>query len=341
MTTLADVARLSATSRSTASRALKDDPRISRATVERVRLVAEALGYRPNHAARSLATGRNGILGLVLPTTHISGDPYAAQLVGTVTAAATAAGQATMLWLSHEQPGGGVRSILQSGLVDGVVVSIIAQDDPWAEALLESSLPCVSIGRYIGHEDVSYATVDNVTGTRALMVHLREQGYARIATIRGPVGNADADERFAVYVEGIGGPAAIDHNLVAHGGFSYQGGYAAAKALLRHRPDCIVAANDHAALGAVDAIREAGLSVPHDVGVSGWDDMRALSRPDVGLTTVHQDVEGVGREAVTILLELLDGATGPIHRTLPAELVVRGSTTRRAPADDAGGAMQR
>ena len=336
--TLADVARLSATSRSTASRALKNDPRISAETAARVRLVAEALDYKPNMAARSLSTGRSGILGLVLPTTQLTGDPYGAQVVSAVTSAAMSSEHAVMLWLSHHRPGGAVQQVLQGGLVDGLVVSITAQQDPWVEALLDSGIPCVLIGRHSGRPDLSYATIDNASGSSALMAHLREQGFRRIAIVRGPLGNADADERYAAYVAGIGGEAAVDANLVVDGDFTYESGYAAVSRLVRHSPDCIVAGNDHMALGVIDALGDAGLSVPHDVGVTGWDDMRELRRPLVSLTSVRQDIEQVGREAVSILLDVLSGTSGPepVQRVLSTSLVVR-SSTLRVPAPASGG----
>ncbi|RZS91260.1 LacI family transcriptional regulator [Motilibacter rhizosphaerae] len=334
MATLADVARLSATSRSTASRALKNDPRISAATAERVRLVAAALHYQPNLAARSLTTGRSGILGLVLPTTALTGDPYGAQLVNAVTTGAMDRDRGVMLWLSHDRPGGAVSELLSGSIIDGLVISIIALGDAWVQSLLEGPVPVVLVGRppqAEAEEALSWVAVDNAGGTAALLAHLREEGYERIATIRGPVGNTDADERHAAYVAALGGEAAVDANLVAVGDFGYESGYAAAQRLLARRPDCIVAANDHAALGAVDAITDAGLSIPGDVAVAGWDDVASLRRRGVELTTVRQDVEAVGREAVAILLELLDGdAEGPVRRVLPTELVVRESTRRPA-----------
>ncbi|MEO6712236.1 MAG: LacI family DNA-binding transcriptional regulator [Mycobacteriales bacterium] len=328
MVTLADVARLSATSRSTASRALRGDPRISAATTQRVRFVAESLAYQPNLAARSLATGRSGILGLIVPTGQLTGEPYGAQLVGAVTTAAAANDYAVMLWLSHQQPSGAVQEALHNGIVDGLVISIIAQEDPWVNALLDGPLPTSLVGRHALRDDLSYATVDNTTSTRALMEHVLDQGYQRIGTIRGPHGNADAEERHSVFVEAIGGAEALDANLVETGAFNYESGYACARSLLRHEPDCIVAANDQTAIGAIDAIHDAGLSVPRDVAVTGWDDLLTVRRPTNGLTTVHHDIESVGREATSILMQLIGGAKGPIQRTLPASLVIRGSTPR-------------
>ena len=241
-----------------------------------------------------------------------------------------------MLWLSHREPSGAVHEILRNGIVDGLVISIVAQDDPWVNALLDGPLPCTLIGRHTARDDVSYASIDNISSTRALMRHLIESGYRRIGMVRGPIGNADSDERYAMYVEALGGELAVDANLVAVGGYDYDSGYRGAQTLLRYDPDCLVAANDHIALGAVDAVRDAGLSVPGDVAVTGWDDMRELSRPSIGLTTIRHDVEAVGREATSILLELLAGAAGPIQRTLPTSLVIRDST-RVAPIAVGGG----
>ncbi|MDQ1708944.1 MAG: hypothetical protein QOG49_329 [Frankiaceae bacterium] len=338
MVTLADVARLSATSRSTASRALRNDPRISTATTERVRLVANSLGYQPNLAARSLATGRSGIIGLIVPTGQLTGEPYGAQLVNAVTTTAAMSDYAVMLWLSHQRPSGAVQEALQNGIVDGLVISIIAQQDPWVDALLDGPLPISLVGRHTRRAQLSYASVDNITSTRELIAHVLEQGYQRLATIRGPIGNADADERYDVFVESLGGPDSVDANLVEVGAFTYESGYTAARALLRHEPDCIVAANDQMAMGAIDALLDAGLSVPRDIAVTGWDDMPMIRRPATGLTTVRHDIEAVGCEATTILLQLLAGAPGPIQRTLPSSLLVRDSTPPKLSIATAAGA---
>ncbi|WP_327693352.1 LacI family DNA-binding transcriptional regulator [Streptomyces sp. NBC_00459] len=327
MVTLADVARMSGTSRSTASRALKDDPRISAKTSERVQLVAKALGYRPNLAARTLATGRSGIYGLIVPS-RLMGDVYGAQLVSAVTDAVSAHDGGVMLWLSHDRPSRAIRDTINHGIVDGLIVSILVQDHPWVVELLDSGLPCVLIGRPGGLEEASYATADNIASSWALMRHLREEGYRRLAAIRGPLGNTDADERHSVFVEAMGGVGELDANLVAVGDFTYESGYAAATALLRHRPDGIVAGNDEMARGAMDAVRTAGLRIPEDVGVCGWDAVRRPNHGDMELTTVRQDVPAVGREAVSILLDLLKGEQGPIRRTLPTQLVVGRSTVR-------------
>ncbi|MEU4607312.1 LacI family DNA-binding transcriptional regulator [Kribbella sp. NPDC023972] len=325
--TLADVARMSATSRSTASRALKGDPRISEETADRVRLVAKALGYRPNVAARTLATGRSGIFGLIVPSSLMD-DVYGAQLVSAVTTAAGEHDGGVMLWLSHDRPSRAIRETVSNGIIDGLVVSILAQNEPWIDELLDSGLPCVLIGRHSSRTDTSYAAIDNITATRALMEHLRDQGYMRVATIRGPIGNTDAEERHSVFIEAMGGADQIDANLVAVGDFSYESGYDAAAALLRHGPDCIVAGNDPMAMGALAALRAAGLRIPEDIGVSGWDDVRDANRIDVRLTTVHHDMAAVGREAVEILLKQMGGVQGPIRRTVPASLVIRESTLR-------------
>lgn len=289
----------------------------------RVQAAAESLGYRPNVAARALTTGRSAILGLILPTDQLTSDPYGARLVAAVTSRAAESNHAVMLWLSHRAPE--LDATMLNGVVDGLIISIVAQNDPWVTALLDGPLPYSFIGRHAKRADASYATVDNVSGTRALMSHLLECGYRRIAMVRGPIGNADADERYATYVEALRS-AGLDHDLIAVGDFRYLSGYKSAQQLLRHRPDCIVAANDHMAWGAVDAVRDAGLAIPADVAVTGWDDMDAFRRPSLGLTTVSHNVEAVGREATGILLELLAGGTRPIRRTIRSSLVVRDST---------------
>jgi LacI family transcriptional regulator len=306
---------------------LKNDPRISEETAGRVRLVANALGYRPNVAARTLATGRSGIFGLIVPSVLME-DAYGAQLVNAVTNTVGEHDGGVMLWLSHDRPSRVIRETVSNGIVDGLIVSMQVQDDPWVDELLDGGPPCVLVGRPRRRVDASYATIDNITPTKALMEHVLEQGYHRIATIRGPIGNTDAEERHSVFVEAMGGAGQIDARLVGVGDFTFEGGYAAATDLLRHSPDCIIAGNDPMAIGALAAVRAAGLRVPEDVGISGWDDRRDSNRPDVRLTTVHHDMAAVGREAVEILLELMGGAERPVQRTVPASLVIRESTRR-------------
>ena len=146
--TLEDVARMSGVSRATASRALNGHARVNADVRARVRMIADQLGYRPNSAARSLASGRAGVLGLVLPGGHLISAPYEAHLLEAVADAATASGHGLMLWMAATEPSQSLRDGFRTGFVDGVIVSGVALGSPWVEDLFDGPHPCVLVGRH-------------------------------------------------------------------------------------------------------------------------------------------------------------------------------------------------
>jgi LacI family transcriptional regulator len=327
--TLDDVARESGLSRSTVSRVLNDDPRVSPEARVRVRDVAQALGYRPNRAARSLATGRSGVIGLVMPVMELWDDPYGAHVVQDVCGAAAEQGIGVMVWLTRAAPKGAVEEILRNGIVDGLVISSLAQKDSWVEELLDGSLPAVLVGRHPTRVDVSWVDIDHRAGVAALMDHLVSIGRRRIATITGPMDRHDAAERYRAYADALarhGLP--LDPDLVAHADFRQPQGAEAMRALLAHRPDAVLAANDETAHAAIGVLLAAGLRVPEDVAVTGFDDLRRSA--GMPLTTVRHDVAAIAGEALDVLVGLLRGEPGPEHRMLPATIVLRSSTVATA-----------
>jgi LacI family transcriptional regulator len=332
--TLDEVAKTSGVSRATASRALNGRDRVSPEVRSRVRIVANALGYRPNPAARSLASGRSGALGLVLPTGHLVEDPYAAHLVEAVAEGATSHDQAIMLWLAQVAPGPVVRNEFRSGLVDGIVISGVGFGAEWIEDLIDGPHPSVLIGRHPTRTDVASIQIDNLAGAHAAVGHLLDGGSRRVAIILGPRERTDAQDREAGYRAALAERGIdVDPNLVAHGDFNVDTGYEAMKGLLPHHPDAVFATNDPMAAGALRAIRDAGLRVPDDVSVVGFDDLPVAVTTDPPLTTVRQDIARVGQSAVDTLVGLLEhGRDSSAGATvIAAPLVVRQST-RPAPA---------
>lgn len=332
--TLDEVARTSGVSRATASRALNGRERVSPEVRNRVRIVANALGYRPNPAARSLASGRSGALGLVLPTVHLGQDPYEAHLVQAVAETATRYGQAVMLWLAQVEPSPEMRNEFRTGLVDGLVISGVGFGSGWIEDLIDGPHPSVLVGRHPTRTDVASVQIDNVGGTRAAVAHLVAGGSRRIAIVLGPPERTDTQDRFAGYHRALAEHGlAADADLVGHGDFTVPSGYEAMRRLLPHRPDGVFATNDLMAVGVLRALQEAGLGVPDDVAVAGFDDLPVAATTEPPLTTVKHDINLVGEAAVDVLLRLLDGADvdPPDRIVLPAPLLIRQST-RPAPA---------
>jgi LacI family transcriptional regulator len=333
--TLEDVARTSGVSRATASRALNGRARVAPDVRARVTMIARSLGYRPNLAARSLVSGRADIIGLVLPTGHIVDQPYEARVLEAVAEAATDAGQGVMLWLAAREPSAAVRDQFRAGVVDGLVISGVVLGAGWVEDLFDGPHPCVLLGRHPHRTDVTTVEIDNGGGVRRAIELLAAGGHRRVAMIGGPAGRVDAIDREAAFRESLharGLP--IDEQLFAPGDFNVESGHLATRRLLAHRPDAIFAANDLMAVGALQAIREAGLAVPGDVAVVGFDDLPQAQTADPPLTTVRHDIDAVCLTAVETLLRLIDAQTAadspPVRETavVPTPLVIRSSTRR-------------
>jgi LacI family transcriptional regulator len=211
-------------------------------------------------------------------------------------------------------------------LLDGVIVTATRTGDPLIPRLLESQVPLVVQGR---HEDpkVSYIDVDNVTGATTAVSHLLRLGYQRLATITGPPDNTAAQDRKQGYLDALrnrGRP--VDEALIVSGDFTQVSGYEAMQRLLPHKPDAVFVGSDTMAMGALRAIRRAGLVVPDDIALVGFDDLPQATIVDPPLTTVRQPTQRVGALAVKTLVDMLqNGPDLPRRLILPTELVIRES----------------
>jgi LacI family transcriptional regulator len=327
--TLDDVARVSGVSQAAASRALNGRRGVRPDVRDRVERVAESLGYRPNRAARNLASGRSAVIGLVIPSIDLRLDPYGASVTHAIARAATELDQGLMLVLDTGEPGRTVQHILRDGLIDGVLVSAVAAGETWVEQLLSADLPAVLIGSHPTRTDVDVVDVENLESSARVVEHLIEQGCRRIATITGPLERVDATHRlngFRLAHERHGLP--VDEDLVVHGEFSRASGAAATEALVARKPDGLFAANDEMALGAMRVLQAAGLRIPADVAVAGFDGTSVPDEVEPSLTTVCQPFAEMARAAVGELLARIDGAAPTGLRLLEPDLAIGGSSQR-------------
>lgn len=337
MATLEEIAKAAQVSKSTVSRVLNNEPRVSDQTRQRVWKVMRELDFHPNTAARALAGRRSYIIGLVIqrPFGTLSPDPYFSMLLGVIAAACEERGYYLMLSLMPFNTPDTYGKIVRGGHLDGLIVYYSTTNDVFIDRLYRDKLPFVLIGRHLTRNDIYHVDVDNVNGAAQVAHHLAALGYMHIATITGPsyaVSGVDRREGFITGLHECG--LDCPPEFVQEGDYTELGGYQAMVRLLAMptRPQAVFAANDTMAVGAIRAICSAGLRVPEDIAIVGFDDMPFAATFAPPLTTVRQSANDMGKTAVTILLDQLlsdharsGGTAIPWQKVLPVELIVRES----------------
>ncbi|RMH54253.1 MAG: LacI family transcriptional regulator [Bacteroidetes bacterium] len=327
--TIRDVARRAQVSISTVSRVLNDTCRVSEEKRRRVLEAAEQLGYRPNPVARSLLTKETGALGVVVP--FVFGE-FFAELLNGIDAAAQERAFCLTISTSHRHEHE-LRAALQSlhKRVDGVLLMTPEMPGEQAVAHLPEDVPVVFLNTRLSGDGYAVVNFDNAGGFRALTRHLIALGHRRIAVITGPEAAFDAAERLRGYrmaLEEAG--MAFDPAWLIPGDYSQRAGYEAVQTLLAwpERPTAILASNDQMAFGALSALREAGLRVPEDVSLAGFDDVPSARYTVPSLTSARVPIRDLGARAVQCLVDHIQAETPPAPRSLvlPVDLVVRDST---------------
>jgi DNA-binding LacI/PurR family transcriptional regulator len=333
--TLDDLAALSGVSRATVSRAINGGT-VSEETRRRVLDVLARSGYRPNTAARTLASGRSGVVGVVM---HIDPhllfeDPYFSQLLQGITDHLAEQGAGMMMWLGNRTKEETLDHVLGMSFLDGVIVSASTLDDPVVDGLLASGLPTVLVGHRRADRTASYVDIDNEQAADAITTHLVSLGRTRVGHITGTRGTVAGEDRLAGYRRAMRRAGLSDDGLIADGDFNVASGVTAAAKLLDHGIDAIFCANDATAAGALETIRARGLQVPDDVALAGFDDLEFAQHLEPPLTTVRQGVRQQGIEVARALQQLLgDPDRSPRRLLLPTELVIRQSSVGGVPRE--------
>jgi DNA-binding LacI/PurR family transcriptional regulator len=322
-----DVARVARVSHQTVSRVLNDHPHVRPATKERVRLAIAELGYRRNPAARSLVTRRSGMIGVLTPRMHLYG-PTSSMIA--VEVALREAGYFVSLASVADTSGAALGAAVEHFRDQAAeAVVLIAPEREWlgAAQLIAADIPVVTMCADFRPARPSLATValDNRTGARLITAHLLELGHRDIAFVGGPPTSPEAGARQRSWRDELE-RAGLAPERIYPGDWGSASGYAAGRRILADGvPTAVFAANDQMALGLLRALAEAGLAVPADVSVAGFDDVPDAAYYTPALTTVRQDFATLATRCVGVLERLLGGAPPKSVRIRP-ELVVRAST---------------
>jgi LacI family transcriptional regulator len=332
---LEEVARLAGVSRSTVSRVINGERWVSEKSRARVEETIRLLNFHPNSSARSLASRRTRIIGILIPAqvSDIFDEPFFAQLIQGAIEACNDSDHDLMLLMdpSADPPIAQrlYRRIIQGRHLDGIVIAASVVEDPIIGQLDADHFPFVLVGRH-PQRQVSFVDVDNRLAAQQVVAHLLEHGYRTIAMIAGAPNMIASIDRQAGYVGALadaGVPFAPD--LVAYGEFTRRGGYRAMQDLLAHptgAPRAVFVASDTMASGALQALRDAGRRVPDDVAVFGFDGSERTTVSQPILSTVVQPIAEMGGEAVRVLLDFIEAPErDPVQRFLPTQMLLRRS----------------
>ncbi|MGH3472960.1 MAG: LacI family DNA-binding transcriptional regulator [Nocardioidaceae bacterium] len=332
--TIYEVARRSGVSTATVSRAMHGGVGMSAATRDRVLAVATELGWVPDGRARGLAMRHSGIVGVLFHDLDAFGETeeesplYVDEVIRGAERAAAPAGDAVLIAATRGRSGRDLAFSI-AGKVDGLVVLARSVSRSDLEAL-SRSVPVVTVAYKATRSRFDDVSVDNRRAMRALVDHLiDEHGYTDLAFVGGPPRSPDSVARFAGYRDALRThDLAMPRGVDADGGFTESGGARAAAALLADRepPQAIVCGNDEMAVGTLGVLRRLKLRVPHDVAVTGFDDIASGRHVRPTLTTVHQPMRDVGEQAVRMLLQRIAHPDAPRRAVvLPTETKLRRS----------------
>jgi LacI family transcriptional regulator len=333
MITIKDVARVAGVSVATVSRVQNGSDLVKETTRQRVGEVAARMGYSPNGAARSLITSRTNTLGVLLPDLY---GEFFSEVIRGIDQAAQRHGHHLLVSSSHDDRSA-VETALRSmrGRVDGLIVMWPDLDEAGVPSL-PAGFPVVLLSAPFGPNGFDVITVANYDGAYAMVDHLLDLGHRRIAIIKGIEGNADAAERLRGYRGALASAGLAAAAIEVAGQFDEESGFRAANELLRReiRPSAIFAANDAMAIGALSALRQAGLRVPDDMALAGFDDIPMARYLDPPLSSVHVDISALGERATLRLLAAVRSKDKhqPCAETLPTTLVLRRSCGAAVPA---------
>ncbi|HEY6608334.1 MAG TPA: LacI family DNA-binding transcriptional regulator [Candidatus Limnocylindria bacterium] len=334
--TLEQVARAANVSRATASRVVNGDRRVADASRTAVEAAVRELAYTPNRAARALVTRRSESVAVVIPEPagQLFGDPFFPRLLRGVSGELAAEGLQLVLLMPQDRfDERRVSRYLSGGHTDGVLLVSLHGDDPLPVDLQRQGIPAVVGGRPSA-AGMTYVDVDNRDGAAMAVRHLIGMGRSGIATIAGPQDMAPGADRLAGYRDVLADvDGGIDDRRIEIADFTLDGGRAAMERLLASSTaiDAVFAASDLLALGALAALHAAGISVPAEVAVVGFDDSTLAASAIPALTSVRQPIEEMGREMVRLLMEEIRSPGRPPRRViLDTELVQRDSTVGAA-----------
>lgn len=325
-----DVAKKSGLSVVTVSRVLNNSSSVREKNKEKVLQAMRELNYHPSAAARSLARGKTGIIGLTLTTLH---DSFFDAVVNEINDRLIGHGYYLALSVSKNAPGTVHRPLFEEDRVDGVILLSLSprDEDEYISDLTKKNIPFIMIDNSMSSPSVTSIIVDNYSGGYEATKHLIDLGHTEIAHIAGPEEFLSSRERERGYLAALA-DAGLKPYLLERGTFEIPSGYQIAMKWIKagQLPPAIFAADDYMALGVIDACLNEGISIPGDVSLVGFDDQVLASEFRPMLTTIRQPADKIAATGVELLLAAIhDPSTSKVTKQITPELIIRESTAPR------------
>ncbi|MDR7331911.1 LacI family DNA-binding transcriptional regulator [Roseateles asaccharophilus] len=347
--TVTDIAAVAGVSVMTVSRALSGKGYVAENTRAKILQVAESLGYVANIGAKAMKGGRTGVLGLLVSDFQ---SPVVAAIIGATSRMVKQAGLDLILYDIAPVAGSKARpdiGAMFSTLCDGLLLILPGQHAEQLDQFQRLSLPVVLVNYWRAPTPLPVVRADNYEGAYGITQHLLDLGHRRVAFMRGTSYSGQSAERERGYLAALAAAGVEpDPSLIVDGEFSQRSGFEQGQVLLDRAdpPTAVFCANDLMAQGMLDAARVAGLSVPEQLSVVGFDDIPSAAQCHPALTTVRQDYEQLGENAVRLLLQHIEhGSQRGMRIELQSHLVIRDSTApppvKPAPAPRATAARKR
>ncbi|WNC14295.1 LacI family DNA-binding transcriptional regulator [Brevibacillus brevis] len=323
-----EVARLAKVSQSTVSRVFTPGSNVSEKTKKRVLEIAKELGYRPNALARGLIMNKTNIVGLAM---RDIANPFYHEVLGKFTKGLRKRGYHVLFMYTEndEIQQEEITQFLEYS-VEGVIVTDAYLSSKVVSQLHENNIPVVLFNRYSKDVPCYSVSCDNYAAAQQIAEYLYEQGYRNMAFISGRINTSTSQDRQRGFCDALQQKGLVP--IIEEGDYTYERAYEATMTLLRReqKPDAIFGANDITALGALDAAKSMGLSVPGDLGIVGFDNIQMASWPSHELTTWEQPVDEMIEWAIdTLLNEMKRTNVEPASKLVSGRLIERRTTRKK------------
>ncbi len=338
--TLKEVASAAGVSYQTVSKVINHQVQVSKETEERIWQSVRKLGYRPNYTARSLRSQRSLTIGYSWPPAPPGlANPILDQFLQSMFTAAEERGYYLLCFPYHADPVkllATYSELINTGRVDGFVLSSVEYDDPRILLLQESNFPFVAFGRSNPELVFPWIDVDGGHGIGLAVQHMLASGHTKIAALAWPLESRVGNNRMEGYFTALEAAGIWpEPEWIKRGEGNYSFGYQAMQELLalpeEKRPTALITLNDPMAIGALQAAKECGLQVGREFAIAGFDDSPMVQYLDPPLTSVRQPIWEVGQRIIPMLIEYINTGISPepISIIVAPQLIIRGSTSGR------------